>query len=83
MACADRDSDVRRQARPAVNWPPRHESPGDDGYAPRPVDGLKTRNGIVVSRGARPITTETVRRSETEDSGLSELPGDPPVSLHD
>ena len=83
MACAERDSDEGRQAQPAVNRLPRHEPPGGSEHDPAPAGGLKTRNGFVVSRGARPITAETVRRSETEDSGLSELPGDPAVPLHD
>ena len=65
MACAERDPDKGRQARFAVDRLPRHEPPGDGGHDPRPGDGLKTRNGILVSQGARPITAETVRRSET------------------
>ena len=83
MACAERDSDEGRQAEPAVNRLPHHEPPGASGHDPPPAGGLKTRNGFVVSRSARPITAETMRRNETEDSGLSELPGDPAVSLHD
>ena len=68
---------------------PRQRLTAAGGHDRRSASGLKTRNGIVVSPGARPITAETVRRSETEDSGLSELlgdselPGDPAVSLHD
>lgn len=83
MACAERRPDAGRQAQPAVNRLPRHELPGDGGHDPRPADSLKNRNGILVSQGARPITAETVRRSESDDSGLSELPGDPAVPLHD
>ena len=66
MARAERGPDAERQARPAVARLPRHEPPGDGGHDPRPGGGLKIRNGIVVSQGARPITAETVRRSESE-----------------
>ena len=66
MARAERGPDAERQARPAVARLPRHEPPGDGGHDPRSAGGLKTRSGILVSRGARPITAETVRWSETE-----------------
>ena len=75
-----RDSDEGRQAQPGVNRLSHHELPDASGHDPPPADSLKTRNGFVVSPGAKPITAETVRRSETEDSGLSELPIDQAVS---
>lgn len=82
MACGERDSDEDRQA-PGVNRLPRHEPPGTGEHDLPPAGGLKTRNGFVVSRGARSTTAETVRRSETEDSGVSGLPRDPAVPFHD
>ena len=51
----------------ALNRLLRRGLPGDGEHDIRSVGAPKTRNGFVVSRGARPITAETVRRSETED----------------
>ena len=51
----------------AVNRLLRRGLPGDGEHDLRSAGILPIRNGFVVSRGARPITAETVRRSEAED----------------
>ena len=51
----------------AVNQLLRRGLPGDGEHEARSAGAPKIRNGFVVSRGARPITAETVRRSEAED----------------
>ena len=51
----------------AVNRLLRRGLPGDAEHDVLSDGASKTRNGFVVSRGARPITAETVRRNEAED----------------
>ncbi len=50
----------------AVNRLLRGALPGENEHAAR-SDTVRTRNRFRVSRGRRPITAETVHRSEAED----------------
>ena len=51
----------------AVNRLLRRSVAGGMERSPRPLRGKMKRSGFVVSRGAKTITADTVRRAEKED----------------
>ena len=51
----------------AVNRLLRRALPGESEHAAESDGAVRIRNGFPVSRGGRPITAETVHRSEAED----------------